>query len=241
MRGLKAPISGSISNKLYQPTAGDGCVLWLPGQDDPQSATIRDRSGKLNNGTIAGATWVRNSKGLQYLSFDGDDYVNCGTSSTIDFGWTTPFSIGCWINTSQASGSYRSLIGRASTSAGLLFSIWGTKADIFLCKTYTADSIRVYSSNAVNDGVWRLVFVTYDGSATAAGTKVYVDGVDKSTIGIDALTGEFKQTDKSFSMAVISGWNSYTGLIALPRAFNVARTAAQIASIYRQERSLFGV
>ncbi len=38
----------------YQPDAST--IVWLPGQDDAYSSTIRDRSGKGNNGTISGAT-----------------------------------------------------------------------------------------------------------------------------------------------------------------------------------------
>ena len=57
----------------FRPDAN--CVLWLPGQDDPQSSTIRDRSGNGNNGTFgAGAaapTWKRLPSGLWVLDFDG--------------------------------------------------------------------------------------------------------------------------------------------------------------------------
>ena len=74
-------------------------VLWMPGQDDPQSAVIRDRSGNLNNGAISGATWTRNSKGLSYLDYDGaDDLVTVTDTASIqnifDGGGTILF----WVN-----------------------------------------------------------------------------------------------------------------------------------------------
>jgi len=66
----------------FQPDAYT--VLWFPGQDDPQSATIRDRSGSGNNGTITGATWTRNGNGIWYLDFDGaDDIVNIPDATSI--------------------------------------------------------------------------------------------------------------------------------------------------------------
>ncbi|KKK77854.1 hypothetical protein LCGC14_2849430, partial [marine sediment metagenome] len=54
---------------LYEPDAS--CVLWLLGQDDAYSTTIRDRSGQGNHGTINDATWARTGQGLWYLVLDG--------------------------------------------------------------------------------------------------------------------------------------------------------------------------
>ncbi len=80
---IRPPLLASNSiNRLLTPPAG--AVLYLPGVGDPQSATIRDRSGNNNHGTLYGPTWERLSSGLPILNFDGsDDYIDCGSDASL--------------------------------------------------------------------------------------------------------------------------------------------------------------
>lgn len=69
------PIHGIKARTSYMPKwtpkSGDGCVLYLNGQQDPQSGVIKDLSGYGNHGTITGATWVRDKYGMWVNYLDG--------------------------------------------------------------------------------------------------------------------------------------------------------------------------
>ena len=91
----------NLATKYTRPNSGlafrpdTSCVLWLPGQDDAYSVTIRDRLGKGNHGTIYGALWKRNSQGLWYLDLDGDDYVTITDAPS--FNITTALTVITWV------------------------------------------------------------------------------------------------------------------------------------------------
>ena len=221
----------------YVPRAGDGCVLWLPGQDDPKSATIRDRSGNRNNGAISGATWGRNSKGLWVLDFDGtDDWVNCGTSTSLNP--TTAFTILAWIK--------RDAIGNMNIcSQGTLGVGW-------MWEFYSNDRLRFYGqfggggygskngSTAYNDiTAYHLYGVVYDNT----NLTFYYDGVAKTPIATTGAlsndTGDtFKLGAREYAGANDVFLNGQMGLFIMASS---AFTAAQITNIRNQDRHLFGV
>ena len=91
------------------PTA-PGVVLNMPFFEGSGLAPL-DLSGKGNHGTITGATWTKDEKG-PCLSFDGsDDWLNCGTDSSIAFNTTDPFSLEIWANAKRVDQT-QALIGR---------------------------------------------------------------------------------------------------------------------------------
>ena len=97
----------------YVPLAGSGCVLFLPGQDDPQKDEIRDISGQRNNGAITGASWVKNPWGLWVLEFDGDDDVIVVDNST-DFTVSTGFTLCEWFYITNYDAARYLMTKRAS-------------------------------------------------------------------------------------------------------------------------------
>ena len=56
----------------------------------------------------------------------------------------------------------------------------GNKLYVFLISTYNSDMIVVYGSTDITDLSWHHVVVTYNGSATAAGVQIYVDGTPET-------------------------------------------------------------
>jgi len=57
-----------------------GC--WIP--EKHGGGTLMDLSGQNNHGTLNGPTWT-SENGIWVLSFDGtDDFVDCGTDSSLD-------------------------------------------------------------------------------------------------------------------------------------------------------------
>ena len=70
-----------IKRNYYGDVTTNGLVLWLK-FNEGNGNTVLDSSGNGNNGTIYGATWSVESKGLY---FDGvDDWVDCGSGDGFD-------------------------------------------------------------------------------------------------------------------------------------------------------------
>src|SRR4029077_19161455 len=73
----------------------------------------------------------------------------------------------------------------------------------------------VYTSSPtnMNDGNWHLYHMTSDGSGTAAGLKIYEDGIAKATTTqFDNLTGSIRST-ADFDISGQQGGNLYNGAI----------------------------
>ncbi len=239
--------TGRFINRLYSPRAGDGCVLWLPGQDDAYSATIRDRSGKGNNGTITGATWVWNGR-VWYLNFDAipDDYVSLGSNASLWNHSTGTFLF--WTKTAVVTDYQpQMMIGQGAS--------WGSqvRASVYVAAgTYrlkvlarrgaeTPEAWGQGFNTGLASGGWILFGLMHDGinpsvyAQTAAG--LYSAPV---TAGV-ALTVWTNDAGIWHNGYLSNGPICFSGAIALPRIYNRALSATEIAGIYNQERHLFGV
>lgn len=248
--------SGSTGNRgvKFQPDANT--VLWLPGQDDAYSSTIRDRSGKGNNGTITGTTWVRNDKGIWVNNFDGNDYIDCGNNATLQI--TDNLTCIIWIKTPAVFSTNASAFGGS---------------EVFLSKYTTASNNRGWALGLLNvedggalnnphisvgdpaDGTFEwtgysttdLIVSTYYNIAFtfAAGTAIlYVNNVVKALTnqaGVPPIS-LFNSNQNVLVGARNAGtaalWLGRTGLV---RIYNRVLSSTEIGGIYRGERNLFGV
>ena len=235
MIGLKSPISGNISLGLYRPTAGDGCVLWFPGQDDAYSATIRDRSGYVNNGAIIGAVWARTPGGLWCLDYDGiDDYLSIPHSALWNFG-SGDFTIILWINKTVIESVNNHLIGHFNASlVGWYLTIQYPAADKMQFRTNN-NTMILEVTHSIQAGEWASI-ATVKANNTLT---IYVDTVNKGSAGlssVQAVTHELWIGTGDYS-----GHQFFKGSIALPRIYNRGLSALEVQNCYNRERHLFGV
>ena len=231
MRSPALRLVRANSGLTFRPDAS--CVLWLPGQDDPQSSTIRDRSGKGNHGTISGATWVRLPSGLWCLSFDGtDDSVDCGAGASLNItealtveGWVKPIGLSIdgpsYPNYIVCKGEDRYMIQAAGyDGAQARFYMWGVGVDI-------------YTVSTLSYGNWYHIVATYD----RVKAKIYLNGVfEKSVDATASIT-----TDAG--PLIIGDWmshnNHFNGLIDEVRIYNRALTPAEIQSFYNETKGRY--
>lgn len=209
------------------------CVLWLPGQDDAQSSTIRDRSGKGNDGTITNATWVRNSKGLWVNRFDGDDDIDCGNTVSLQ---PTSFSYGCWFKPSAITHNHI-LVSKKSGNDGWYIDTVSDKPRLLLSNGTGAADV-IWADTAYVVGQWVKVRFTYNATTDVA--VVYINGVSDQGGG----TGSYADFAPDTAVSLLIG--KYTtvyakGDIALEEMDNRAISAAEELGRFNQERHLFGV
>jgi len=224
----------------YVPKAGDGCVLWFPGQDDEQSATIRDRSGQGNNGTIVGATWVRLPSGLWCLSFDGaDDYVTIALDSSFNF-TDEPFSCEMWVYP-LAMAAYEDIISTGTSNvAGWCWEVRANTGEFWFKSYYPTGLYSArYGAGTIEQDKWLHLVSTKSGTTV----KFYKNGVEQTQTSsnipatLTASATATKLGEESDSTAY--DWEGY---MALPRIYkNRILSAQEILNHFYRERHLFGV
>lgn len=108
-----------------------------------------------------------------------------GNSRTIDLGsigdweFDQPFSYGAWVRADNPNGS-AGIIARMDEQASHrgwdLFQS-GSSFAVHLIDSWPGNSLKVATrGNALKPKTWQHVFVTYDGSRSIGGIKIYVDG-----------------------------------------------------------------
>lgn len=170
-----------------------GLVGWWK-FDEGSGIAARDYSGRGNTGTLSGTTlptWVSGKLG-KGLSFDGSTaYVNVGNVSALGFERTNAFSVSEWIKGACSACSLTGKMNNASPFTGWDLEISGNapagRLSFYLINEWNTNAIQVLTTRTVNDNQWHHIVATYDGSSSASGVKLYVDGLLQSmTTGNDS-------------------------------------------------------
>ncbi|MHC4172311.1 MAG: LamG-like jellyroll fold domain-containing protein [Planctomycetota bacterium] len=196
-----------------------------------QDAT--DSSGNNNHGTLGGDPQWTAGKISGALDFDGDDYVDCGNPSQLDFG-TGSWSVSAWIKM-PASTDNRNIFAKGGDSGGgirYMLNVSETD-DHKACLTVDDNVTKVQSTSSVtvDDDQWHHIVGIRDGSSL----RLYVDGVQERAPV--ALSDGYDLSGTSQANAYIgAGWNFETsvvqkffiGLIDDVRIYNQALSQEEI-------------
>lgn len=234
------------------------CKLLLPGADQLNyGATIQDRSGNGNNGTITGATWTKMPSGLWGLSFDGDDFVNCGNNASLQI--TNNLSFLAWIKTpaifTTGAGAFATLEliaskwhptgNQRSWYIGLLNKELGGLVDnVFVSFGDPADGtfeyLGYYDANLVANTCYQ-VGLTFASGALV----VYINGGAVAIVNLISVPPAtlFNSSANLLLGADTAGTaNRWKGQIYLGRVIGTTvLSAANIANKRNQERWIFNV
>ncbi len=215
-------------------------AMWL--FDEDSGDTAKDSSGQANHGTLMeDPKWVDGQFG-KALEFDGDnDYVNMG--DVLDQDGSSAFSISAWIK--AANGVNEQIIVSKMSSGGSHtgYSLRASDTSPFLNFSLISDvspdnRIQIRGSTEVNDGTWHHVVATYDGTKSASGVHLYVDGQEETkAVRNDTLTGstsnsiDFNIGERESGAGAIALDQFFTGLIDEVAIFNVVLDDADIEDI----------
>ncbi len=125
------------------------------------------------------ANWIDgvSSKGLQ-LQGAAADFADVG-----DFEKDQPFSVAAWVKL-QPNDSSGSLVARMDSSNGYRgWDLWvqGRRVGTHVVNTWSGDALKVVAQAQVTGSEWTHVTMTYDGTAKAAGVKIYYNGKPQAT------------------------------------------------------------
>jgi len=125
------------------------------------------------------------------IDLDGsNEYLDIAHNAAFDFNYDSPFTVSLWVKTT-ATG-WRGLVSKAEVSGGGgTFKGWNIamhsgQVYIFNCNNWLNGfgvAMGCKGGSGGNNGNWRNIVVTFDGSALRAGTSIYYDAASQSILG----------------------------------------------------------
>lgn len=187
-----------MSYNTFTPIVSNGLVLYLDAANTksyPGTGTSwLDLSKTSNNGTLTNCTF--NSSNIGNIVFNGStSVVVLGDSDLFSFtsggGVDLPFSISTWIRLGAygtGAALYSGLIIKSQYSGGWVRE-WqlshgnstGISFSIFNPDTSGVNYLLVNMGTPLALNTWYFITVTYSGSKTNAGMKIYINGIIQPT------------------------------------------------------------
>jgi len=132
------------------------------------------------------------NNGVHFVSANGQ-YQDGGNVADFNFERTSPFSVSLWAKRNEQSSLY-SLVSKTNANNGWEIFFYTTTLRVVL-RSNNGDNL-IYKSVAFDEtAYYHHIVVTYDGSSTAAGLKIYVDNSQPTaTVLADALNYTMQST-----------------------------------------------
>ena len=220
-------------------------------QNEASGTVAFDYGSGANDGTISGTPTMGvaddplTNEVSTSISYDGtNDEISAG--DVLNKLNTDSFTMMAWLKTATTSTDI--FYSKFASNRGFEISVDSTGVlDIKLMGTYPTNYIGVKSTNPVNDAVWHLVAIAYDGTSTAAGVSVLIDAITEAKTTEDDTLSETLANASPLTIGQRTG-NVATllGALAETAQFPVSLTAEQVLDIYEMasytaSASFFGI
>ncbi len=163
------------------------------------------------------------------LALDGSGYLDCGDAA--GFGFLDRFTLMAWIKPRGArGGTIWSRMLDEPQAEGYSVVLDRGKVQVNLVKRWLDDAIRIETTAPIPEEQWTHLAITYDGSRTAAGARVFVNGTH---VPADVLIDELNQTFQSkepFRIGAGGGPSRrFAGAIGATSVYSAALEADDVA------------
>jgi large repetitive protein len=202
---------------------------YVPTYATTQTSPVLLPQGLTANKDITGVNAFESARNPYALNLDGASWGEVHDNASLDV--TDEVSVECW-----------AYWDASDTIASGIFGKWTAANQCYLLyKTNAGNGIRFYingsavGAGSLTDG-WHHIVGTYDRTKK----RLYIDGVQVNfndqvdAIGTSSLPLEIGRYDQQPSYG-------YEEPIALPRIYNRALTATEVARNYNADRSKFGL
>ncbi|MBG31107.1 MAG: hypothetical protein CMI31_14080 [Opitutae bacterium] len=110
------------------------------------------------------------------LKIEGNGFVE--VKGFGDFEWNKPFSYGCWVKAPNGnqSGCVLGKMDEGNSFRGYDLWLQNGFAGAHIISKWQENAVKVVSKKRITAKQWQHIFVTYNGSGSAAGTQIYING-----------------------------------------------------------------
>jgi len=187
---------------------------------------------ELTAGAKVGAVSVVDGMIDSAAKFEGDACISIAEGP--DFDYDDAFSFGAWIRP-EAAGCVVSKMDDARQMCGYDVTLRKGKAVVNLVHHWNRDAIQVSTALSLPMRKWQHLMFCYDGSATAAGVKIYIDGQSQSVdVAQDTLTGTIRN-QQPLRIGRRQTSASYKGLIDDVRFYNRRLSTEEVYRLASQQ------
>lgn len=198
---------------------------------DGSGSTFADATCNDNTITASNITWGSGT-GVTSPTFNGSTSTAVATQTAItNFDGTKPFSISVWSNASVAAAI--TLVGTIVPSENYQGWEFGLDGQLifYLLNNYPSNYIEVTANDCLTTTICNYI-VTYDGSQTAAGVSLYIDGaLESPTTLADSLSATTASGVPIHVGSRSDGTNAYSGSMSNLQIFPGVFSSGQIAAI----------
>ncbi|HJZ93471.1 MAG TPA: DUF1553 domain-containing protein, partial [Gemmataceae bacterium] len=181
--GFDKWLSSVKADEIAAKVPANGLSLHAPLTKGEGKAIDFTVAGKSRTATLeTGFGWEAGHTGAKAFSLKSGATLEIADVG--DFDTKQAFSFGAWVKfpTRGQNGAVFSRMDNTKDYRG--WDLWyeNGKLGTHIVSTWPTDALKVVTKNPINPAnTWHHVFVTYDGSAKAAGVKIYIDGVLQPT------------------------------------------------------------
>jgi hypothetical protein len=196
--------------------------------DNTPNDSLGNYNGTLVNGATYGTGIINNG-----FSFDGvNDRVDFG--NVLDFDGSTPFSFSLWANPSNLTGIKTLFRKFGATTTGKGYVLFYNSGQLwFYLRDGSSSKLDVRTSSSYTTAITHII-LSYDGSRTPSGLKIYVDGVSQTLVTIsNTLTSSTSNTDDlTLSSDGGAGLSPFGGIIDEVGVWDRELTASEVTDLY---------
>lgn len=153
-----------------------GLIAHLP-LDTFEKKLTEDLVRKKGNNSLSGnAKAQEGGKFGGSLKIDGNGYLEIKDFGDLE--WNRPFSYGCWVKADDVNKTV-ALIGKMDEGKDYRgYDLWiqSGAPGAHIVNKWKDNAVKVVGKKKLKAKEWNHVFITYNGSGSAAGTKVYLNG-----------------------------------------------------------------
>ena len=162
------------------------------------------------------------------MSFNGKRSVE--VEDVAGFGFYDKFTLSAWVRPTAPTGAIITRAEDVPEGEGYGLYLKDGKLQVNLVKRWLDDALRVETERVLELNQWHHVLMTYDGSRTADGVRIYIDGASqKLKINLDALNQSF-DTGQPLRIGAGGGAeNRFQGQIHDARVYKIALTPEDAA------------
>jgi chitodextrinase len=193
--------------------------------DEGSGSIANDSSGNGNAGSLlGGTTWTAGKLG-QAVNFDGLS-GNVTASTTTGLNLSATLTLAAWINPSDVSAPYRTIVVKGSYGArGYGMNLINGKLNFI--KVSVKD---VTSSVAISTATWQHVAITWN--AATSEVKFYINGALAQTVIDSSAPTAPLDTDKLLVSLWLNGGSYFAGAMDELRIYNRVLSATDISALY---------